>query len=167
MSPMKDTQKSVKSSASERASQVWTDEERSAMKERARELKSSTRRGTRADKAAEKAADDEREALVKMAEMVEPDRAMAERLDAIIKASAPVLLLTTWYGMPAYTRNGRIICHFQPAQKFKTRYPTLGFSDAAQLDEGAIWPVAYALTELSAADEARIGELVKKAAGED
>jgi len=162
---MKDKRKTVESAASsEKASQVWTDEERSAMKERARELRSSTRRGARADKAADKAAADEREALEKIAEMPEPDRAMAERLHAIIKASAPALSATTWYGMPAYARNGKIVCHFQPAQKFKTRYPTLGFSDEAHLDEGAIWPVAYALTKLTAADEATVGELVKKAA---
>ena len=164
---MNDKQKSVKRTATDAASGTWTDEERSAMKERARELRSSTRRGARADKAADKAAADEREALEKIAEMPEPDRAMAERLHAIIRASAPALSPTTWYGMPAYTRNGKIICHFQPAQKFKTRYPTLGFSDAAHLDDGAIWPVAYALTNLTADDEARIGELVKKAVGED
>ena len=157
---MNDKQKSVKRTATDAASGTWTDEERSAMKERARELKSSGRRSPRGDKAVEQ----EAEALAKIAELPEPDRAIAERLHAIIKASAPALSATTWYGMPAYARNGKIVCHFQPAQKFKTRYPTLGFSDEAHLDEGAIWPVAYALTKLTAADEAMVGELVKKAA---
>ena len=102
--------------------------------------------------------------LAKIAEMPEPDRAMAERLHAIIKASAPALAPRTWYGMPAYAKDGNIVCHFQPAQKFKTRYATLGFSDKANLDEGTMWPNAFALTKLTADDEARIGALVKKAA---
>src|SRR2546422_8156338 len=135
----------------------FTDEELAAMKERAQELKAAARRGPRADKA-----DGESAVLAKIAEMPEPDRAMAERLHAVIKASAPALSPRLWYGMPAYAKDGNVICFFQSAQKFKTRYATLGFSDKANLDEGAMWPNAYALTELTAADEARIGALVKK-----
>jgi hypothetical protein len=146
---MKDTQKSSK---------VFTDEERDAMKERSREVKAAARRGPRADKA-----EGESEVLAKIAEMPEPDRAMAKRLHALIKASAPALAPRTWYGMPAYARDGKVVCHFQTAQKFNTRYATFGFSDAANLDEGTMWPVAFALAELTAADEARIGALVKKA----
>jgi hypothetical protein len=131
---------------------LFTDEERGAMKDRVRELKS-----------AADAADGESEVLAKIAEMPEPDRAMGKRLHSIIKASAPGLSPRLWYGMPAYAKDGKIICHFQAAQKFKTRYPTLGFSDAANLDEGAVWPVAFALTKLSAADDAKIAALVKKA----
>jgi len=101
--------------------------------------------------------------LAKIAEMPEPDRSLGERLHAIITGSAPALTPRTWYGMPAYAKDGKIVCFFQPAQKFKTRYATLGFNDAANLDEGAMWPIAYALTELTAADEARIGALVKQA----
>src|SRR5207302_4112288 len=107
--------------------------------------------------------DGESEVLAKIAEMSEPDRAMAARLHAVIKASAPALSPRLWYGMPAYAKDGNVVCFFQPAQKFKTRYVTLGFSDKAHLDEGTMWPVAFALTELTAADEARIGALVKKA----
>jgi hypothetical protein len=136
----------------------FTDEERAAMKERARELKAAARRGPRADRA-----DGERAVLAKIAEMPEPDRAMAERLHAIIKASAPDLSPRLWYGMPAYARDGKVVCFFQSAQKFKTRYATLGFSDRASLDEGSMWPTAFALKELTAAEEARIGALVKKA----
>src|SRR2546421_5411540 len=128
----------------------FTDEERAAMKDRVQELK--------ADKA-----NGESALLAKIAELREPDRAMAKRLHAIIKASAPALSPTTWYGMPAYSKDGKVVCHFQSAQKFKTRYATLGFSDAANLDEGAVWPVAFALKELTAAEEAKIGALVKKA----
>ena len=128
------------------------------MKERARELKAGARRGSRAGKA-----DGESEVLAKIAEMPEPDRAMAERLHALIKASAPALAPRTWYGMPAYAKDGNVVCFFQSAQKFKTRYATLGFSDKANLDDGAMWPTAFALTELTAAEEARIGALVKKA----
>ena len=130
------------------------------MKERAREVKSSTRRSPRASEA-----DGERDLLEKISEMREPDRAMAERIHAIVTASAPDLAPRTWYGMPAYAKDGNVICFFQPAQKFKARYSTLGFNDRAHLDDGTMWPVAYALTELTAADEARIGALVKKAAG--
>jgi uncharacterized protein YdhG (YjbR/CyaY superfamily) len=156
---MNDTQKSAKStSAKNKTSAGFTGEERAAMKEHAQELKTTARRGPRAAKA-----DGESDVLKKIAEMSERDRAMAERLHAIIKTSAPDLSPRTWYGMPAYAKNGKIVCFFQPAQKFKTRYATLGFNDTANLDEGAMWPVAYALTELTAADEARIGALVKKA----
>ena len=129
------------------------------MKERAQELKAAARRG-RCDKA-----DGESDVLAKIAEMPEPDRAMAERLHAIIKANAPALSPKTWYGMPAYARDGKVVCFFQSAQKFKTRYATLGFSDEANLDDGAMWPTAFALKELTAAEEARIGALVKKAVG--
>jgi hypothetical protein len=153
---MNDAQKST--TGKDKTYEGFTDEERSAMKERAKELKATARRGSRAGKA-----DGESEALAKIAEMTEPDRGLAGRLHAVIKDSAPGISATTWYGMPAYAREGKVICFFQPAQKFKTRYATLGFSDKANLDEGAMWPVYYALTELTAADEARIGALVKKA----
>jgi uncharacterized protein YdhG (YjbR/CyaY superfamily) len=156
---MKDTQKSAKSTtAKNKTHEGFTDEERAAMKERAQELKTAARRGSRAAKA-----DGESDVLAKIAEMQETDRALAERLHAIIKASAPELSPTTWYGMPAYAKDGKVVCFFQNAQKFKTRYATLGFSDKANLDEGAMWPVTYAVTELTAADEARIAALVKKA----
>jgi uncharacterized protein YdhG (YjbR/CyaY superfamily) len=141
-------------------STTFTDEERSAMKERAKEQKAAARRGSRADKA-----DGEGEVLAKIAELPEPDRAMAERLHAVITASAPALSPKLWYGMPAYAKDGKVICFFQSAQKFKTRYATLGFSDDANLDEGTMWPTAFALMKLTAADEARIGALVKKAVG--
>ena len=136
----------------------FTDEERAAMKERAQELKAEGRSGSRAKKA-----DGESDVLAKIAEMPKPDRAMAERLHAIVKASAPALSPKTWYGMPAYARDGKVVCFFQSAQKFKARYATFGFSDEANLDEGAIWPTPFALKELTAADEARISALVKKA----
>ncbi|PYO32179.1 MAG: hypothetical protein DMD51_05230 [Gemmatimonadetes bacterium] len=128
------------------------------MKERIQELKAVARRGPRADKA-----DGETAVLAKIAEMPEPDRAMAKRLHAIIKASTPALSARPWYGMPAYAKNGKVVCFFQSAQKFKTRYATFGFSDAANLDEGAVWPTAFALKELTAAEEAKIGALVKRA----
>jgi uncharacterized protein YdhG (YjbR/CyaY superfamily) len=156
---MTDTRKSAKSTtAAGRTHEGFTDEERGAMKERARELKAAGRRGTRADKA-----DAEGDVLAKIAELPESDRALAERLHAIIKASAPALSPKLWYGMPAYAKDGKVVCFFQSAQKFKSRYATLGFNDPANLDEGAMWPTAFALTELTAADEARIGALVKKA----
>ena len=156
---MKDTQKSATStSATDKTSEGFTDEERAAMKERVKEQKAATRRGPRADKA-----DGESDVLAKIAEMPEPDRAMGKRLHVIIKASAPALSPRLWYGMPAYAKDGKVVCFFQSAQKFNTRYATFGFSDAANLDEGAMWPTAFALTELTAADEARIGALVKKA----
>jgi len=138
----------------------FTEEERAAMKERAQELKAEARRATRAKKGE---ADGERDVLAKIAEMQEPDRTMAERLHEIVKASAPSLSPKTWYGMPAYARDGKVVCFFQGAQKFKTRYSTFGFSDEARLDDGALWPVSFALKELTAAEEARIVELVRKA----
>ena len=157
---MNDTQKSAKrATASDDKFQGLTDEERAAMKARTRELKTAARRGSRAGKAA----DGEGDVLAKIAEMPEPDRALAERLHALIKASAPVLSPKTWYGMPAYARDGKVVCFFQAADKFKSRYATFGFDVAANLDDGAMWPVAFALTELTAADEARIAALVKKA----
>ena len=129
------------------------------MKERAQELKAAARRprGKKVD------ADDESAVLAKIAEMPESDRAMAERIHAVITASAPALSPKLWYGMPAYAKDGKVVCFFQPAQKFKSRYATLGFNDAANLDDGAMWPTAFALTELTAADEARIGALVERA----
>ncbi len=159
MSPQKDTQKSAKSTtAIKKKFKGFTDEERVAMKERIQELKAAARRGPRADKG-----DGERAVLAKIAGMPESDRAMGKRLHAIIKASAPVLSPRLWYGMPAYAKDGKVVCFFQSAQKFKTRYATLGFSDTANLDEGALWPVAFVLKELTATEEARIGALVKKA----
>ncbi|MEV4299179.1 iron chaperone [Microbispora rosea] len=133
----------------------FTEEERDAMKERAKELKTSARRGAKADT--------ESEVLAKIAEMPESDRVIAERLHAVIKASAPALTPKLWYGMPAYARDGKMICFFQSAAKFKARYATLGFSDAANLDDGAMWPASYALTELTADVEARIAALLKQA----
>jgi len=160
MSPKKDTQKSAKSTtAINKKPEGFTDEERAAMKERAQELKAEARRGPRA----KKKADGESDVQAKIAEMPEPDRTMAERLHAIIKASAPALSPKTWYGMPAYAKDGKVVCFFQSAQKFKTRYATFGFSDAANLDEGDLWPVAFALKGLTAIEEARISALVKKA----
>ena len=153
MSLKKDTPKPTKSStAVNKPSKGFTDEERAAMKERAQELK-----------AAVSKADGESAVLAKIAEMPEPERTMAKRLHAIIKASAPALSPKTWYGMPAYYKDGKVVCFFQSAQKFNTRYASLGFSDAANLDEGALWPVAFALKELTANEEARISALVKKA----
>ena len=135
----------------------FTDEERAAMKERAKELKAEAR-------ANKGKADGESDVLAKIAEMLEPDRAMAKRLHAIIKASAPTLSPKTWYGMPAYANNdGKVVCFFQSAQKFNARYATFGFSDAAKLDEGAMWPTSFALKELTATGEAKISELMKKA----
>jgi uncharacterized protein YdhG (YjbR/CyaY superfamily) len=156
---MKDTQKSAESSpATDTKFEGFTDEERAAMKQRGKELKAAARRGPSG-----KNADEEGAVLAKIAEMPEPDRVMAERLHAVIKASAPGLSPKLWYGMPAYAKDGKVVCFFQSAQKFNSRYATLGFNDAANLDEGAMWPTAFALTELTAADEARIGALVKKA----
>ena len=156
---MKDAQKPGKSTtAKAKTYEGFTDEERGAMKDRAQEMKAAARRGPRGAKA-----DGESELLAKIAEMTEPDRVMAERLHAVIKASAPALSPRTWYGMPAYAKDGKVVCFFQSAARFKTRYATLGFQHEANLDEGAMWPVAFALTELTAATEARIGELVQKA----
>jgi uncharacterized protein YdhG (YjbR/CyaY superfamily) len=157
---MKRTQTSAgSSSATGEKYDGFTDEERGAMKERAQELKAVARRGSRGSKA-----DTEGEVLAKIAEMPEADRVLAERIHAIVKAGAPDLAPKLWYGMPAYARNGKVVCFFQSAQKFKSRYATLGFSDQANLDDGAMWPTSYALTQLTAADEERIGELIKKAA---
>ena len=156
---MTDTQKSAKSTtATDKTFTGLTDEERGAMKERAQELKAAARRGSRADKA-----DGESAVLAKIAEMPELDRALGERLHAIIKANAPDLTPRTWYGQPAYAKDGKVVCFFQPADKFNSRYATFGFNDVANLDEGTMWPTSFALTELTAADEARIAALVKKA----
>ena len=157
MSPTKDTQKSAERTTG-KASKVVTDEDRAAMRERAQELTAATHRRPGAGKG-----DGESDVLAKIAEMPGPDRAMAERLHALIKASAPCLSPRTWYGMPAYAKDGNVVCFFQSAQKFKSRYATLGFSDKANLDKGAIWPTAFALKELTANDEAKIAALVKKA----
>ena len=146
MSPKKDTRKSAKKVKG------FTDEERAAMKEYVQELKGGKVEGEGA-------------VLAKIAGMPEPDRAMGKRLHAIIKASAPALAPRLWYGMPAYARDGKVVCFFQSAQKFKTRYATFGFSDKATLDDGAVWPVAFALKQLTAAEEKRISALVKKAVG--
>ena len=151
------TQESAKSTtAINKKSRGFTDEERDAMKERAKELKAEAR-------ANKNKAEGESDVLAKIAEMPESERAMAMRLHEIIKASAPVLSPRTWYGMPAYAKDGKIVCFFQSVQKFNTRYATLGFSDTANLDEGSMWPTAFALTELTATEEARISALVKKA----
>ena len=157
MSPEKGTKKSVKSSpATGKTFEGFSDEERAAMKERVQELKAEARRG--------KKADGESDVLAKIAEMPEPDRSMAERVHAIIKAAAPELTPKTWYGMPAYAnKDGKVVCFFQAGQKFKTRYSTFGFLDTANLDEGSMWPTGFALNELTAAEEARIAALVKKA----
>jgi uncharacterized protein YdhG (YjbR/CyaY superfamily) len=156
---MKDTQKPAKrTTATDRKTQVFTDAERGAIRARAQELKADARRPRGAK------ADAESEVLAKIAEMREPDRAMAERLHAIIKTSAPVLAPKLWYGMPAYAKNGKVICFFQSAEKFKTRYATFGFNEDAKLDEGSMWPTAFALMKLTAADEKRIAALVTKAA---
>ena len=163
MSPKKNTQKSAKTTtATGKKSKGFTDEERASMKERARELKAEAQRGPRAKK---NQADGESDVLAKIAAMGEPDRTMATRLHALIKASAPALSPKTWYGMPAYARDGNVVCFFQGAQKFNTRYATFGFSDKANLDEVAMWPVAFALKKLTPVEEARIVALLKKAAG--
>ena len=150
---MKDTQKSAKGrTATDKPAEGWTDEERAAMKERSRELK-----------AAGKKADEESAVLAKIAEMPESDRVMAERLHGVIKTSAPALSPKLWYGMPAYAMDGKVVCFFKSADKFKSRYATFGFEEDANLDDGTMWPTSFALTELTAADEAKIGALVKKA----
>jgi uncharacterized protein YdhG (YjbR/CyaY superfamily) len=151
------TRKSAGSSAAtDKKFEGLSDEERAALKERTRELKAEARAGR--DREA-----GERDVLARIAEMPEPDRAMAERIHAIVKASAPDLSPKTWYGMPGYAKGGKVLCFFTPASKFKERYSTFGFNAEANLDEGTMWPTAFALTELTAADEARIGALVKKA----
>lgn len=160
MDDSKGTPKSGRNAGAQRRTHGgFTDEERMAMRERAQELKAGKRRGAGVDKA-----DAESAVLAKIEEMPEPDRAMGRRLHAIIKASAPALIPRLWYGMPAYAKGGKVVCFFQSASKFKTRYATFGFSDAAKLDENAVWPVAFALKALTAAEEAKIGALVKKAA---
>ena len=157
MSPKKQTRTAAGNAAANRKkSPGFTDEERAAMKERARELTAEARRGAETE-------DGERDVRAKIAEMPEPDRVMAERIHAIIKASAPALSPKTWYGMPAYAKAGNVVCFFQSAQKFKARYAILGFSDKANLDDGTMWPTTFALTELTATNEARISALVKKA----
>ena len=148
----KATQKSAGSTTAtgRKKPQGFTDEERATMKEHVKEMKAGK-------------VDGESAVLAKLAEMSEPDRSIGKRLHAIIKASAPALVPRLWYGMPAYSKDGNIVCHFQPAEKFKTRYPTLGFSDEANLDEGAMWPVAFALKDLTGTEEARIAALVERA----
>jgi uncharacterized protein YdhG (YjbR/CyaY superfamily) len=162
MKPVKKgTQKSPESStAIGKKPTGFTDKERAAMREHVQELKAEASRGSRTSRA-----EGERDVLAKIAALPQPDRAMAERLHAIIQASAPALSPKTWYGMPAYVKDGNVVCFFQSAQKFKTRYATLGFSDKANLDEGHMWPTAFALKELTAAEEAKIVALVKKAVG--
>ncbi|MEV6038623.1 DUF1801 domain-containing protein [Nonomuraea sp. NPDC052116] len=155
---MGETTKATKSAAADSKFDGFTDDERAAMKEHAQELKKAARRGSGAK------ADTERDVLEKIAEMAEADRVIAERIHAIVKAGAPSLTAKLWYGQPAYAKDGKIVCFFQPAQKFKTRYATLGFNDPANLDDGAMWPTAFALTELTADHEARISALVKQAA---
>jgi uncharacterized protein YdhG (YjbR/CyaY superfamily) len=157
MSPKNGTRKSARSTAaSGRKATGFTAEERAAMKQRTRELKAEARAGK---------GDGERAVLDRIAEMQGPDRAMATRLHALMRACAPALSPKTWYGMPAYARDGKVVCFFQSAQKFKSRYATFGFTDAANLDVGTMWPTAFALKELTAADEARIRALVQQAAG--
>jgi uncharacterized protein YdhG (YjbR/CyaY superfamily) len=146
----------AKKPASKGKASGFSEEERAAMKERAQELKAESARG--------KDADAENDVLAKIAEMPDADRDMAERLHAIVKANGPDLKAKLWYGMPAYARDGKIVCFFKSADKFTSRYATLGFEEAANLDEGSMWPTSYALTKLTAADEKKIGELVKKAA---
>jgi uncharacterized protein YdhG (YjbR/CyaY superfamily) len=152
---MSDTQKSSPKTAAKGKAPQFTDEEKAAMKERAKELKAEAARG--------KEADLENELLAKIAEMPESDRVMAERIHAVVKANAPELKAKLWYGMPAYARDGKIVCFFQAAEKFKARYATFGFDAEANLDEGSMWPTSYALTKLTAADEKKIAALVKKA----
>jgi uncharacterized protein YdhG (YjbR/CyaY superfamily) len=150
-SSMKDTQKTAKgTTATKKRYEGFTDAEKSAMQQRVQEMKTG-------------AAEGEGAVLEKIAEMAAPDSALAERLHAVIKASAPILSPKLWYGMPAYAKDGKIVCFFQPAKKFKTRYATLGFNDPANLDDGSFWPVAFAVKKLTAADETRIRALVKKA----
>jgi uncharacterized protein YdhG (YjbR/CyaY superfamily) len=143
-------------SSSGESSEGFSAEERAAMNERAKELKAEARRGKRA-------ADGEADVLAKIAEMPDPDRTLAERIHALVKATAPELVPKTWYGMPAYAKDGKVVCFFQASQKFKVRYSTLGFNDAANLDDGTMWPTAFALTTLTAADETKIRELIEKA----
>jgi uncharacterized protein YdhG (YjbR/CyaY superfamily) len=151
------TKKPARSTATNgKTSKVWTAEERDAMKERAKELKAEGRRAT--DRAG-----GERDLLAKIAEMPESDRVMAERIHAVVSANAPDLAPKTWYGMPAYARDGKVVCFFKSADKFKSRYATFGFEEDANIDEGSMWPTSFALTKLTAADEAKLAALVKKA----
>jgi uncharacterized protein YdhG (YjbR/CyaY superfamily) len=153
---MKDIKSTKGNAVADRAKKGFSTDEKAAMRERARELKAESRRN--ADRA-----DGERDLLAKIAEMPKSDRVMAERIHAVVTANAPDLAPKTWYGMPAYARDGKLVCFFKAADKFKTRYATFGFEEDAHLDEGSMWPTSYALTKLTAADEARIGALVKKA----
>lgn len=156
---MTDTKKPAKPAAGRATpAEGWTDEEKAAMKEHARELKAAAKR-------AQAGEDGEADLLAKIAEMPEPDHGVAERIHAIITANFPGVEMRTWYGMPAYAKDGKVICFVQPAAKFKARYLTLGFNDGATLDDGAMWPTSYAVTKLTAADEAKIAALIRKAAG--
>jgi uncharacterized protein YdhG (YjbR/CyaY superfamily) len=157
---MKDTQKAAKTTTATRKTNVFTAEERAAMIARAKEQKAEARRAKGADKAAE----DESDVLAKIAEMPKSDRVMGERIHALVKSNAPVLAPKLWYGMPAYAKDGKLVCFFKAADKFKSRYATFGFEEDANLDEGDMWPTSWALTKLTAADEAKIAALVKKAA---
>ena len=157
---MTESKKTATNSARRRSGTVWSDDERAAMQDSARERKAAARRSP-----ADERAEGERDVLAKIADMPEPDRAMAERIHAIVTSSAPSLVPRTYYGMPAYARDGKTICFFKPKSKFKERYATFGFEQRASLDDGAMWPVSYALIDLTAAEEARIAELVKKAVG--
>src|SRR5713101_9432159 len=155
---MTESKTATKRPTARKASNVWTDEERAAMQESARERKAATRRGP-----GDERAEGERDVLARIAEMPEPDRAMAERIHAIVTASAPSLVPRTYYGMPAYAKDGKVICFFQAASKFKVRYSTFGFQPDARIDDGEMWPIAFAVTKLTPAVEARIAELVRKA----
>ncbi|WP_216906473.1 iron chaperone [Nocardia noduli] len=157
---MAEAQKTTRAAARKKSSVGFSDEEKAAMKEHAQELKTAARRGSRASKA-----NGEADVVAKIAEMAAPDRVMAERIHAIVGAGAPELTPKLWYGMPAYARDGKVVLFFQSAEKFKARYATLGFNDIAALDDGTMWPTAFALTKLTPAVEARITELVRKAAG--
>ena len=154
--PKKGTKKSAKTARKKATG--FTDEEKSAMQQRVTELQTAAKRGARGE-----GPNPEAELLEKIASMKAPDRALGRRIHDIVKASAPTLSPKLWYGMPAYARDGKIVCFFQPADKFKTRYATFGFNDPAHLDEGHVWPVAFAITQLTAADEAKIASIVKKA----
>ncbi|BDP43605.1 hypothetical protein DAETH_35740 (plasmid) [Deinococcus aetherius] len=156
--PRKPAKSATSGAAPDRTAQEFTKEERAAMRERAKELRAEAR--VNRDRA-----DGESAVLARIAELPEPDRALGERLHALITASAPALSPKLWYGMPAYARDGKVVCYFQAAHKFNSRYATLGFNDTANLDDGAMWPTSFALTGLTADDEARIGALVKKAVG--
>jgi uncharacterized protein YdhG (YjbR/CyaY superfamily) len=154
---MSPTKTATKQTAIDDPSGKWTDDEISAMQEHAKELKAAKRRG------GDKAAEGEADLLAKIAEMPPADRTIAERIHSVVKANGPGLASRTWYGMPAYTKDGKVVCFFKAADKFKTRYATFGFEETANLDDGSMWATSWALTKLTAADEARIGELVKKA----